>query len=188
MHHELSLETIPIDEITLWNGNAKKHDLEAIKRSIRRHGFAAPAKFDATLGAVVFGNGRIQALRTMVEDGEDPPKGVTVQHDGRWAVPILYGLNAESRDAAVAFGIDHNALTLSGGDLGFVDQLQIWDEQALQTLLNESPDAAELLIAFDADDLASLLNGPSFDPVGEDKQGQLDEKKLKTCPECGHEF
>ena len=188
MHHELSLKTIPIDEIALWSGNAKKHDLDAIMRSIRRYGFAAPAKLDSELGAVVFGNGRIQALRAMAQSGEEAPRGVTVLDDGRWAVPILQGLDAESKDAAIAFGVDHNALTLAGSDLALVDTLQIWDEQALQDLLNESPDAAELLIAFDADDLSSLLNGPSFEPVGADEQGQLDEKKLKTCPECGHEF
>jgi hypothetical protein len=29
---------------------------------------------------------------------------------------------------------------------------------------------------------------PNFEPVGEDEQPRLDEKKPVTCPECGHEF
>ena len=29
---------------------------------------------------------------------------------------------------------------------------------------------------------------PSFEPVGVDEQGKLDEKALTRCPECGHEF
>ena len=29
---------------------------------------------------------------------------------------------------------------------------------------------------------------PDFDPVGEDEQPRLDEKKPVTCPECGHVF
>ena len=29
---------------------------------------------------------------------------------------------------------------------------------------------------------------PDFQPVGEDEQGRLDEKKKVICPECGHEF
>lgn len=42
--------------------------------------------------------------------------------------------------------------------------------------------------------LESLANGetdfmpPLFEPVGEDEQGRLDEKKKVECPECGHEF
>jgi len=29
---------------------------------------------------------------------------------------------------------------------------------------------------------------PDFEPASQDDQGKLDEKKLKICPECGHEF
>ena len=41
--------------------------------------------------------------------------------------------------------------------------------------------------------LEALANGetqpmPDFEPVGEDEQGRLDEKKKIECPECGHEF
>lgn len=41
--------------------------------------------------------------------------------------------------------------------------------------------------------LEALANGerqpmPTFEPVGEDEQGRLDEKAKVTCPECGHEF
>lgn len=33
-----------------------------------------------------------------------------------------------------------------------------------------------------------IFNNPNFSPSAEDEQPRLDEKKLKTCPECGHEF
>ena len=32
------------------------------------------------------------------------------------------------------------------------------------------------------------LEAPKFEPGDENDQGKLDEKKLKICPECGHEF
>lgn len=31
-------------------------------------------------------------------------------------------------------------------------------------------------------------NPPTFEPVGIEEQGRLDQKKPVTCPECGHEF
>jgi hypothetical protein len=38
--------------------------------------------------------------------------------------------------------------------------------------------------------LEAAANGmmPDFQPVGEDEQPRLDQKKPTTCPECGHEF
>lgn len=38
-------------------------------------------------------------------------------------------------------------------------------------------------------DLPALkMDSIDFDPVGEDEQGKLDEKKPVTCPNCDHEF
>ena len=55
-------------------------------------------------------------------------------------------------------------------------------------MLADAPDAAALLASFDEDDLSSLLEAPDFEPVSADEQSRLDQKKLVTCPECGHEF
>jgi hypothetical protein len=77
---------------------------------------------------------------------------------------------------------------LLGGSLKLEDLLGIWDEEGLQRLLEETPDAGALLASMNGDDLDSLLGGPSFDPVGEGDQPRLDEKAMIVCPECGHEF
>jgi len=66
--------------------------------------------------------------------------------------------------------------------------LGIWDEQGLQQVLDDTPDVAPLLASLAGEDLASLLRGPSFEPVDVDAQPRLDEKKAITCPECGAEF
>ncbi|NJL27407.1 MAG: hypothetical protein HC897_05680 [Thermoanaerobaculia bacterium] len=188
MQEKLELRYIPLDQACRWDANPKRHDIPALVKSIETHGFGDPPKFDATLDALVYGNGRTEALERMRAEGKAPPRGIAALEDGTWAVPVIFGVDAESRAAAVAFAIDHNNLTLLGGDLGFTDLLAIWDEEGLQRVLAEVPDAGALLASLDADDVAALLDGPNFEPAGADEQSRLDEKKLVTCPECGHQF
>lgn len=184
----LTLRYIPLSQARRWDDNPKRHDLEALVRSIETHGFGDPPKYDATLGALVYGNGRAEALERMHRAGKEPPRGIGVAEDGSWAVPVIFGVDAVSRAAAVAFAIDHNQLTLLGGGLAVEDLLQIWDEAKLQEVLADTPDAGALLASLDAADLDALLSGPTFKPVEASDQPRLDEKKPITCPACGHEF
>jgi hypothetical protein len=184
----LELRYVPLDQAKRWDENPKLHDLEALVRSIETHGFGDPPKYDATLGALVYGNGRTEALERMRQAGQQPPRGIGVLEDGGWAVPVIFGVDAESRAAAVAFAIDHNNLTLLGGGLDVHDLLAIWDEEKLVKVLEETPDAGGLLASLKPGDVDTLLGGPDFEPVSEDKQSRLDQKKKVTCPECGHEF
>lgn len=184
----LSLRYVPLPQARRWDENPKRHDLDALVRSIETHGFGDPPKFDATLDALVYGNGRTEALERMRSAGKEPPRGIGVTGDGKWAVPIIFGVDAASRAAAVAFAIDHNNLTLLGGNLGLEDLLAIWDEEGLQRVLRDVPDAGALLASLAPRDLDALLAGPGFEPVGADDQPRLDEKKTVTCPACGEEF
>ena len=69
------------------------------------------------------------------------------------------------------------------------DQMSaLWDEEGLQKVLGQLPDAGALLASLDATDVAALLDGPGFEPASADDQSALDRKKPVTCPECGHEF
>ncbi|NJL26888.1 MAG: hypothetical protein HC897_02895 [Thermoanaerobaculia bacterium] len=187
-NERLDLRYIPLSQARRWDANPKRHDIPALMKSIETHGFGDPPKYDATLEALVYGNGRTEALERMQAEGKAPPRGIAVLEDGAWAVPVIFGVDAESRAAAVAFAVDHNNLTLLGGGLGLTDLLAIWDEQALQKVLSDVPDAGALLASLNSQDLDALLNGPTFEPAGADEQSRLDEKKLVTCPECGHEF
>lgn len=186
----LELRYVPLSQARRWDENPKKHDLDSIIRSIETYGFGDPPKFDATLDALVYGNGRTEALERMKEDGKTPPRGIGLLDDGEWAVPVIFGVDAESEAAAVAFAIDHNNLTLAGGDLGFTDLLRVWDEEGLQKVLADTPDAAELLTSLEEQDLDSLVQGPDFQPASAEDQSRLDKKKTApvTCPDCGHEF
>ena len=185
---KLELRYVPLDQAKRWDDNPKLHDIGGLIRSIELHGFGDPPKYDAQLDGLVYGNGRTEALERMRQDGKEPPRGVAALEDGEWAIPIIFGVDAASRAAAVAFAIDHNNLALLGGNLGFTDLLAIWDEEGLQQVLGDFPDAGQYLASLDASDVDALLSGPDFNPVGADDQSRLDEKKLITCPKCGHEF
>ena len=185
---KLELRYVPLDEAQRWSDNPKLHDIGALIRSIQLHGFGDPPKYDTKLKSLVYGNGRTEALEQMHQEGMEPPRGIAQLEDGTWAVPVIFGVDAKSKAAAISFGIDHNNLGLLGGNLDFTDLISIWDEEGLQKVLADVPDAGDLLASLDADDVASLLTGPSFEPVGADDQSRLDEKKTVLCPECGHEF
>ncbi|NJL26520.1 MAG: hypothetical protein HC897_00925 [Thermoanaerobaculia bacterium] len=187
-NEKLELRYIPLSQARRWDANPKRHDIPALIKSIEKHAFGDPGKFDATLGALVYGNGRTEALERMRAEGKTPPRGIVALQNGEWAMPVIFGVDAESQAAAVAFAIDHNNTTLLGGGLGFTDLLSIWDEEALEKVLAEVPDAGALLVSLNSQDLDALLNGPTFEPAGADEQSRLDEKKLVTCPECGCEF
>jgi hypothetical protein len=185
---QLELRYVPLSQAKLWDLNPKIHDLDALVRSIELHGFGDPPKFDAALDALVYGNGRTEALGRMKEAGAEPPRGVVKLKDGEWALPVIFGVDAASREAAMAFAVDHNQLTLMGGDLGFAELTALWDEAGLQTILEQLPDASNLLASLDSSQVEALLKGPDFEPVSADEQAQLDRKKTVECPECGHEF
>lgn len=189
---QLTLQLVPLDTLELWSGNPKKHETGDLAESIRRHGFRDPIAYDPQLndgrGGVVEGNGRLQVLRTMEEASEEPPRGIAVDSEGRWLVPTLFGLDSQSQAQATAYGIDHNALTLGGSGLSFTDLVQLFDEEALQALLRDTPDASELLVSLSTADVDALLSGPDFKPAAAEDQSRLDQKDPITCPECGAEI
>ena len=119
----------------------------------------------ANLDGLVYGNGRTEALERMRQEGMDPPRGIVKLEDDQWAVPVIFGVDAKSREAAVAFAIDHNNLGLLGGNLGFTDLVAIWDEAGLQKVLADIPDAGELLASLDARRCRGLTDRPRL-PAG----------------------
>jgi hypothetical protein len=191
MAEELTLRLVPLDALALWAGNPKRHDLQQLMESIRKYGLKVVPRYEPRLnggeGAIVAGNGRVLALREMKDAGEPPPRGILVDDEGQWLVPVLYGVNAATEHEAQAFGIDDNALTLGGSALGVEDLLRLFDETALEALLRDAPDAGELLVSLSAADVDALL-APDFQPVEAEDQSRLDEREPIICPECGAEI
>lgn len=141
----------------LWDQNPKKHDLDQLAESIRQHGFRDPSIYDTTLGAIPAGNGRLQALAQLHEAGESAPRGVALDHEGRWHVPLVFGVDARSRAMAERFGVDHNNLTLAGGNLKAADIARIWRQDDYLALLQRLAADDALPITVDEQDLGDLL-------------------------------
>lgn len=178
----LRLEYVPLDTALLWEENPKRHDLDALSESITRHGFKDPPKFEPALnggqGGIVEGNGRFQALALMRENDIPPPRGVEALEDGRWAVPVLFGVDASSEAAAQAYGIDHNNLTLGGSPLGLTEMMSLWNE-GIDDVLQGLAEAGEIPISL-GDEWGALVAGgesPLPDPGPQiDQAAELQEK------------
>ena len=138
-----------LDDLPPAARNAKAHNLEAIKTSMREWGFTTPVLVDERTGRLVAGHGRTAALREVRDRGGDPPDGVRVEDD-RWLVPVVRGWASDSDMHAEAYVIADNRLTEIGG----------WDERILAEMLEDvAADSLGLLEAtgYTGDDLDALL-------------------------------
>lgn len=183
----LRIDYLPLSGVARYDRNPKKHDVGALVTSIRRYGFRDAPIFDGTLKALVAGHGRLKALEAMQADGDEPPTGVKAGKGGEWLVPVQLGVDAKSAAEAQAFLIDHNALTVAGGDMGVEGILRLYDQDGLGSLLKEMAEAGEMPVTLDGDDLDELLNGPK--KVIEDDPSDLidhaDELRKKWQVETG---
>lgn len=166
----LNIKYLPLSKIKevndlLWSENAKKHDIGAIAASIERYGFIDPPKYDKKLnsgnGGIVFGNGRLEAVASLLQKkwaaGEAPPGGIGIDKNGEWCIPVSFGCDSESETAAKSLAIDHNNLTLSGGEYSPLDMARIWEEGDYLKILKELAQVNELPETVDGDDLDLLI-------------------------------
>lgn len=181
MSEELRLEYVPLDLAMMWDDNKKRHSIGDLVQSIERHGFKDPPKFEPKLnggrGGIIEGNGRFEALGAMRRDGYPAPRGVQ-EVEGVWHVPVLFGVDAASEAAAEAYGVDHNQITLMGGDFTLWDSMRMWDagfEEQLRALAEQD----ELPVSIDGDALDAMLDvnigPPSLDDLA-DEYGEPDER------------
>ena len=166
----LRIEYIPLPQVTRWDRNPKIHDLDSLASSIRRYGFRDAPIYDATLGALVAGNGRSLAIQRIKDAGESPPDGVALDEHGDWMIPVQFGNDAASVAVAEAFAIDHNNLTISGAP--GVDIAAIWDSEAYAGVLSALRDGAELPETVSGDEVERLLG--SGNGAGVDAEPQID--------------
>ena len=199
MDNLLKLEYVPISATTLFDRNVKKHDLGKIADSLRKYGFKIAIKWEVKLnggaGGVVAGNGRVEALRWMQQNGENPPKGIAIDDSGNWCVPVLFGNDSESEIKARAYAIDDNALTMVGGDFTALDISGMYDDNLLDELRSLA-DAQEIMIGFDGDDIDLLISLEDANSENDDNDRPSSTKEIDTddydfehkCPKCQFEF
>lgn len=154
----LRIQYVKLDDALgwLWGRNPKKHDIEEIAASILRYGFRDPSIYDATLGGIAAGNGRIEAVDWIRGQGHAAPVGIATDSERNWFVPLVFGLDAESQAVAEAFGIDHNNLTMAGA-FDTVDMIALWDSEKLADLLVSIRNEGLETVTVDNDAVDALL-------------------------------
>jgi ParB-like chromosome segregation protein Spo0J len=156
---------VPIDTLHHDAPNARKHNdknMDAIKASLHRFGQRSPIVVQKSNMVVRAGNGRLMAAK-----------------DLGWSHIAAVIVDDSSVDA-VSFAIADNRTA----------ELAEWDKETLASLLDTMDEEDLKVTGFDNKDLQTLLADltPDFHPVGLEKQGRLDQKQPKICPQCGHQW
>lgn len=178
---------MPLSELEKFDQNPKLHDIGAIVASINDYGFKDPPKWEPSLndgrGGIVEGNGRTESLVWMKSSGADAPRGIVDSGDD-WLVPILVGVDAKSAIEAKAYALDHNNLSLMGGDMTALDIAGMYDRGAYLGLLIEIGNASEQdIVSVDGDDLDLLLSLGEDDGSDEGDEGSEEAYSSKiTAP------
>lgn len=171
----LRLEYVPLSQAIIWDENLKEHDIGALVTAIWRYGFQDPAKYDGALKALVYGNGRMMALTMGKREGRPPPAGIAlIEEADDWAVPVVFGNDLPSREVATAFALDHNSLTMAGGEFAPWDIAKMYKESGYLDALQALAAEGELPISVDGEDLAALLSQFAPQEPPEDKGPQID--------------
>lgn len=192
----LRIEYVPLFQAALWDQNPKLHSIGDISDSIARYGFKDPPKYEPALnggkGGLVEGNGRVITLRMMAAQKMQRPRGIVETEGGEWAVPVLFGVDAESERAAQAYALDHNSLVLSGGNYTALDTARMWDQSGYADILTALAEGDELPVSVDGDDLDLILEMVNQDVSGvtfpEYDESVANEVEWLECPECGHKW
>ena len=138
--NKLKIQYMPLDEIVPNERNPKFHDVDAIRESYKRFGYADAIVRDDRTGKLAAGHGRCEVLASLHAAGEPAPAGIEVRA-GRWYVPVQIGWASRDDREAEAFLVASNRITETGG----------WDMPAtleilssLDSLAGTGWDAAEL--------------------------------------------
>lgn len=126
MSHKITYKSVT--EILPAELNPKEHDIEAIMKSVERFGFVAPAIVDDATGRLVAGHGRVEAVRKLMEQGAQPPKGIKIS-GADWRIPVITGVEFTEAEAK-AYILADNRLSELGG----------WDSAKLHQALTEIRD------------------------------------------------
>lgn len=165
----------PIDDLSYFRGNAKKHDIGKIIESILFYGFFQTLLVDKRTNQVLGGNGRLESLvwlRQNPSDAENiarelrekygadtkieyPPAGITLKN-GDWFVNVLE-IETISDEEAIAINLQDNLSVLDGGDFTLLDKSRAFEIDALLAQLETLGESNYLPVSVDHNDLESLL-------------------------------
>lgn len=108
------IEYSPVEDLEPHPRNPRKHRAD-IEGSLRRFGFTIPILVCERTGLIAAGHGRRKALMAMHGRKEEPPRGVLVLEDGRWAAPVVRGWSSKDDAELMAYVIADNRHPDLGG-------------------------------------------------------------------------
>lgn len=177
---------VRLRDLRFWSNNPKLHDIGLLVTMFQNYGFVDPPKWDVNInngeGGLIYGNGRVEALMWMYNDGMEPPRGVLIDEEGKeWYVPVEFGIYTFDPSHADALAIDHNSATLAGGEIGLYDNLKIYDENKLLRVLSIQQERDYMPLTFDKQDLSALvyMQDPDALPPAVDEE-MPDDKELSN--------
>lgn len=185
---ELKLEYVALSELEKWPRNPKDHDLDLIRKSIRRFGFNDPLAVDEGSRKMVEGHGRVEVLRELKAAGNEPPERILVRADGEWLVPVLKGIRFENAAEAEAYVIGHNRSTEAGGWLNDVlaeifsdvDDQSLFDVMGFDDLAVEEIIKVRDVTALVASAPAEVVDDPAAEWEGMPEFDQQDKTPFRT--------
>lgn len=157
----LPVQWVRVRELVAADINPKRHDIEEMAVSIRRHGYVDHGVLDRRTGRLLGGHGRHDALDTMQTAGENPDdwacaeSHVHVDERGDWWVPSSITTTRDDAEAR------HLLLVLN--TLG---ERAGWDPGGLARLLDQVRLESDLAgTGYDADDVVAMLAGHEDPPL-----------------------
>lgn len=194
----LTVRLIKLHDARLLEKNPKMHDLGAVMESIQKYGFKDPPKWEPALndgeGGIVEGNGRTEALLEMWEAEMVPPRGIVEDSDTliddrpEWMIPVLFGVDAADEFEALSYSLDHNILTMKGGDFELSDIVRMYDRDEFVDIATLLADRGQLPVSIDGDDVDYLKLLRDKEPKkgeGEGTGGERDKPEIETRVRTG---
>jgi hypothetical protein len=135
MTDKLEIEYRRLCDLKQLKGNSKKHATENTIASILEMGFKDPIGYDPSLnggkGGITEGHDRCAALLAIKKRKIDRPRGIDIDNDGEWMVPVLVGVHAKNEAQAIKYSIIHNHSTIHGAGLDLATELKLFDTDLL---------------------------------------------------------
>jgi hypothetical protein len=194
---ELQIHYIELSSLAdkFIENNSKLHSMSDLQESVDRYSFRDPIAFDMTLnggeGGIIEGNGRLEYLLYAKGAKQPAPRGIR-DVGGKWYVPVVFGVNAESEGDAIAYSISHNLSAMWGSNLSFLDQSRLFSEDLLKVQLTGLAENDGVFpVGLDGSDfslwmgLNSELEGLSIEDEGNmNDVDQEDKKKFGVLIPC----
>ena len=130
---DLQIKYMAASDLKEWPGNAKLHDLDGIRASVKRYGARQPLVVQKSTLRIIAGHGRYEVYKEL---GIDP-------------MPVM--LWDCDNEEAQAYLIADNQLTMASG----------WDDQQLALLLQELSEGGnldDLVTGFDDSEITELID------------------------------